>query len=579
MNNIDVLNDIMKPYFEKKAQMENAPIEIKNNVSETKEKLSELKRTRLERKKALQIELEELRVRKTIMLKDFQEKKEIEIEKYITEALNSDSNFYSNYGAMLRKDLERNYDRKLLELEENFRIQEEKLIAEIKELGSKSDEEKETAEELVNLDNKPNYINVDLREMFEIKDDLKRKLFAQRKKLLKRLEELKPEKEAYEKIVSDLNQKQQEFKEIIDNLANFKYEYNEQNQVINSDEWKALYEKRNLLLEEIEKLTEALSEKSEIVHQLNDINKSLEKVEEYIKLLEPTKEEGHAVMMTMTPWEKKEYDRRKGLTTSTSDLPVASHPTIVPKKTSSENSDMITHEDPVVSSYEIEDGKIVVDTKVDLLKAIFNDIIAEVKGIRSLRIDPSNEKLGSDEYYISTKDKDNETFEESGTVSLYSKTEEPMKLPNGEYVYDDDMKEAVDKYYSKNKGQTYVVRSTGKEYRVNFGTIMKFRTSLKHCSAIKLVKDKKISKLDITRILGKPKTEMLFRSNDIGTIYGKSSMPEGDYVNRNELIAKLDNLFTTKSIDWLRNMAGKLRLTKVADKAEELEDDKKPIVK
>ena len=38
-----------------------------------------------------------------------------------------------------------------------------------------------------------------------------------------------------------------------------------------------------------------------------DYNK---KTEEYLSLTEITKEEGNILMMSMTPWEKEEYDRR-----------------------------------------------------------------------------------------------------------------------------------------------------------------------------------------------------------------------------------------------------------------------------
>lgn len=562
MNNINILNDIMKPYFEKRAEIEGIPSKIVADVKESKEKLSDLRSDRLERKKALQLELESLRVRRVVALKEFEEKKEKEIEEYISASLNSNSNFYSNYGSMLRKDLERNYDRKLQELEEEFRIKEESLLSEIKKLSSRSDEEKEEAKEISDFGKKSDYTNVYLREMVELKDSLRIKLFAERKRLKEKLEELLLDKKEYEKIVADLNQKQLEFKELIDNIANFKYEYNDQNQELNIAAITKLHDKRKDILTEIEKLSDDILKKSSAISELNDINKALEKVEEYIKMTEPTKEETGSVMKTMTSWEKEEYDKRKGVFTINV-IENSSPTTLVTKETSSNeissNSDMIEVLDPVVSSYEIEDDKVLVDRKTDLLKAIFNDIISEVKRVRSVRINPSKEQLGADEYYVSTRDGFSETYEEAGTVNLYEVNEDPIQLPNGEYVYSKDMKEAVDNYYAKNKGKTYVVKSTGKEYNVNLGTIIKFKTSLKLCSALKLIRDNKIAKMDITRIHGKQKGQMLYSLNEIGTMYGKDKMPEGEYINRNELIAKLNNLFTTKNIEWLRNISEGLK--------------------
>ena len=569
-NNIEILENIMRPYFEKRDQIDNTPQTLENNINESKEKKVELKNERIEERKRLEVELENLRVRKQIAIKDFEEKKDTEIEEYISRAINSDSSFYSSYGSMLRKDLERNYDKKLNEIISEFDKEEEDLVDEIKALKMVSDSEKQEAKKISDLEKSYDYKNIDLREMVELKDALRIKLFAERKRLNSELLELKSEKESYENTARELKQQQEELNDVIDKLSNFKFEYNEQNQVINNNEWKVLYEQREAISNKIDDLSHTLSEKMVAMFEYNNVNKALEKLNEYIKLTELTKEEIAAVMRSMTPIEQEEYNRRKGLPTT--DLEILKNK-VVEKSTidkdSLTNEDMVSYNDPVVSKYEIEDEKIIVDTKVDLLKAMFNDIISVAKEIRGVRLNESKSELGTQEYYISTKESKDADYEEVGKVNLVDK--KPMQLPTGEYLSEEDFKEALENYYNQEKGRTYVVKSTGKEYTISAETISKFKSKLKKCSAIRLLVNDAISKFDITNVFGKVKGEKLFRAADIGTIFKKINMPDGDYINRNELIAKLNNLFDSKKLDWLRKISGKLKETK-SENLEEAEN-------
>lgn len=546
-NNIEILNEIMKPYFDKKEEIESAPSVLKAEKNESRSNARELQKERIEKRKALEIELENLRVRMMVTVREFNEKKEKEIEDYITKAMDSNRNLSAAYGSFVRKDLEKQYDRRLEEIVKGFKDQEEALIEQIEELKVVSDEEKQEKENLKNLNSGLDYTRVDLRQLVEIKDDIRKKLFAERKRLNQELLELKPQQEIYEQTSLELKQLQQEFKEITDKLSNFKYEYNDQNQVINSDEWRKLYEESNEISKRIQEIIELLSEQMTVIHQLNDISKSLEKVEEYIKLTELTKEETAAVMMSMTPWEKEEYDRRK----------------LNPNykrgtgKNNEPNSDMVEIEDPVVADFEEIDGKIVVKNRRELLKVIFNDIVEEVKNIKGVRLNPSKENLDEHELYLSGKGDSDKEYRELSVVDLTDET--PMTLPNGEYVYESDIVEGLENLYSKNKAKTYIVKATGKEYKVDLGKITKFKDKLKECSAIKLIKSKKISKIDVTRILGRVKSEYLFRKAEIGTLYKKTDMPEGVYINRNELIAKLNTVVTSKGLDWFKNIGNKLK--------------------
>ncbi|MBE6139073.1 MAG: hypothetical protein E7174_01010 [Firmicutes bacterium] len=549
-NNLDILENIMKPYFDKKKEIESATIALENDKSETRLKIQEMKTERINKRKELEIELENLRVRRKVAIEDFKEKKEIEIDEYISESLNTDSNFFASYGSMLRKDLEQEYDKKLKELETDFDAKEESLINQITNLKMVSEEERTEKQSLENLNNKSDYNRVDLRELVEIKNSLRKQLFAEQKRLNKDLLELKPQQELYEQTALELKQRKQEFNEIMDKLSNFKYEYNDQNQVINSDEWRRLYEESNEISKGNQDLTQTLSEQISVIHQLNDINKSLEKIDEYLGLTELTKEE---------------YNRRKDIQNNVNNENV-----IEPEEDLGviDSSDVIEINDPVASKYEEKNGNVVVDKYSDLLKTIYNDVVEKANNLKSVKLNGSKEKLGENEYYISSK-KDNGNYEVNGTVNL--KQEDGIMLPCGEYVYDENINEAVDNLFNKTKGRSYIVKETRKEYNLSKTAIENFKSKIKKCSTIKLIKEKKIGKLDLLRVFGKRKADEIVKEIEIGEIKD-NNLPEGDYINRNELIVAMDNLFTTKKLDWLKNLTDTLK-DKKDDSSMELEKE------
>ena len=83
-NNLERLQNIMKPYFDKKAEIDNKPVELENDKVAQTDKIKDMRQERIDRRKELEVELENLRVRSTIAVKNFEEKKEREIEEYIS---------------------------------------------------------------------------------------------------------------------------------------------------------------------------------------------------------------------------------------------------------------------------------------------------------------------------------------------------------------------------------------------------------------------------------------------------------------------------------------------------------------
>ena len=81
-------------------------------------------------------------------------------------------------------------------------------------------------------------------------------------------------------------------------------------------------------------------------------------------------------MRSMTPWEKEEYDRRRGNDNSNVYSENKKEIPIEP------NEDLVDIEDPVLSNYEENDGNFVVDDMEDLLKTIYNDIVKEAMKVK-----------------------------------------------------------------------------------------------------------------------------------------------------------------------------------------------------
>ena len=77
------IEEIMKPYFDKKEEIENK-LKVNNQY--------------LEEKRIIELRLERLR-----------DNKEQEIEEYVKNAVSDRPDFYAGYGAMIRKDLEQSY--------------------------------------------------------------------------------------------------------------------------------------------------------------------------------------------------------------------------------------------------------------------------------------------------------------------------------------------------------------------------------------------------------------------------------------------------------------------------------------
>lgn len=595
-NSLEVIENIMKPYFDKKKAIEEAPIALENEKTEYASNISNLKNERISRIKELEVELENLRVRNKITIEDYKEKMNREIEEYVSNAMNTNSNFFTNYGVILRKDLEQQYNERLKELEENLKEKEQSLIDEIKSLKMVSAEEKNEQQELDFLNKKSSYRRVDLRELVEIKDNLRKQLIAEQKILLSKKAEYDKKVNEYNQNLEELKQYQLDFNKIMEKISNFKYQYDDQGLVINNDDFKKLCDESVLISEKIKVLTNKLTETSKFF-EVNDIEMGLNKIEEYLELTTLTSEEAAAVMRSMTPWEKEEYDRRKqaiilktkenekideqneeeieipeieiGEIEEEIETPEIETPEeeieetemdtpekdIEVPEVENSNSDIIEIDDPIISKYEENDGNIVVDNVGNLIKTIYNAVIEESQNLRTIKLNKSKGALAENEFYLSSKE-NNEEYELNGATKFSN--DDAVKLPSGEYLYEEDINKAINNFYKKNKGINYVVKETDRNYKITKYNVEKLKRKLKKCSRVKLIKENKISKFDLLKVFGKKKSEKMLNEINISNLKGVK-VPEGEYVNREDIVINMSNLFKTNEKNWLKSFSDSLK--------------------
>lgn len=542
-NSLERLEQIMKPYFDKKEEIEALSNANSNEASEVKDEIAELRAKRKEERIKLELRLERLRANK-----------DKEIEEYVL----SQPSFYAGYAATVRKDLEQAY-----------KAQEEDLMAEIKEFNKRTEDEIKAMENLKAINSRVNYNRVYLREMIDLKNSLRKSLITEQKEISYALQR--------EKI---------NFDSVMLELSNFKYQYNDQHQVTNGLEWKELFEKSN-----------------QISNKMNELRNALKVVEEYLNLTELTEDEKAVAMSGLTNWEKEEYNRRNGINVETpitenintqkveeiqpaeiteevKELPVVEEPEKEQENTEEQElpkDDSLNNDDDIVidinpkvpkdliDTYtpldikstveEDQNNNLIVDNLDELSKLIYQDILKETESMSSIKLDPSSNPAMDNNYYFSSKDGSYKKYNYDGIVSLDE--EQPIALPNGEFINSNDINNALKNFYKKNKGQSVVVREINKTLTVSKKQIRKLKKALKQCSIVKLLQDKKISDTDVKIVYGKEygKKTMV----KIGNV--STPLPKGDYILKDELLVKFENIFTSKEkkLEWLKKLSNRVR--------------------
>lgn len=138
---------------------------------------------------------------------------------------------------------------------------------------------------------------------------------------------------------------------------------------------------------------------------------------------------------------------------------------------------------------EVDENTIMLNSMDDLCNLIYNDIVAEIDSV------------------------------------------DEIKLPYGEFCNENDLNEALDRYYKKDKGINYLVMEENKTFNISQSKLKKISKYLKKCSKI---------------AYSKPSSN-------------KDSKTQ--YLNKIDVIATMENILTSKSkqLEWLKNISKNMK--------------------
>lgn len=210
-------------------------------------------------------------------------------------------------------------------LEQFFKSEEEKLANIRKELCNESQEEKELRRRIREIEGRPNLTIVYLREMFELKYDVKSSIVAEKVGIEMLLNSKKTEKQ------NIMNQVESEKADKVEELDNIKIELNKladqidqlnslakvdrENYTITNDEesqkLKAEYNKLGSKAKHLEELINNISvDTTELDTEISAIQEVLDEIDGYINALAMTPEESAAYSKPLNEIEQAEYNRR-----------------------------------------------------------------------------------------------------------------------------------------------------------------------------------------------------------------------------------------------------------------------------
>lgn len=539
------IEEIMKPYFDKKEEISKRPIEFENGQVEIINKYEDENKKLKEENALYQGEISALKAR----LENLRNNKAREIEEYVQNSLSDRPEFYAGYGAMIRKDLEQSYLKREKELEKEIEAKEAELKQKINNIYLEITVNNKLIEE--EQAKKYPFYNVDVRELVDVKHDLRKKLISTKKDLENKLKEV-----------------QLDFDTVMLKLSTFKYEYDENHNVLNGKNYRALFEESNRLVE-----------------VKYNLQKELNKIEENLKITELTEEEIKILMMSMTELEKKEYESRKNSDSIISTVEQQQEEKIdsiisaVEELTSKEfaergeNTDELDSEEKVelkteelnlpepiegTTVYEtarkaIEEQQKLEESYSEFIKEVSKDILLSVDKLRAVKIEDGKYLT------VSTPEKETENY-----VLEENSEEEKVQLVNGLYLNKKDVFKALNNYVRKNKDQSFTVKGIEQTLTVTRKSLKTVKEFLKECTVKKLFSEKKLSAFDIKRVFGKEKAEEYIKDDSSNK---KVKMPTGDYILRTDIHEAFKALFVEKTSTWFETLKSKY-MKYVTDTAE-----------
>ena len=272
----DEIMKIINPLYEMQREIENRKEERKNNLNNQREKIETLKNNRLTIKSNLETQLNHLKIIRNNRISYIEDNRENEINEYFEKYYDQDS---LRSISAVRNDLNKAYDDRIRGIEAEYTNQSETLLNQIAQLEEETEEEKKEKEKLEFLERQSDYSVVDVKEMREVKDQVRKELIARQKELTIKLNR--------ENLNHDI---------IMQEMSEFKPEYNTEHQMLDtSREAYQIFWKRS----------------HETTDRINEINSELAQINAALEMTKYTEEEITKGMYGLAPHEKDEYLRRK----------------------------------------------------------------------------------------------------------------------------------------------------------------------------------------------------------------------------------------------------------------------------
>ena len=515
------IEEIMKPYFDKKEEFSKRHEVFENSQNETINRYEEENKKYREENESYEREIAAINVR----LENYRKNRNAEIEEYVKNAVSDRPEFYAGYGAMIRKDLEQEYLNREKALEHqrnefNDKINNNYLkISENNKLIEKANQTKNVVET-----NK--FYNVDVRELVDIKHDLRKSLISAKKELETKLKEI-----------------ELRFDAVMYKLSTFKYEYDENHNVLNGNEYRELFEQSNSLIE--------------VKYNLQN---NLNKVDEYLKITELTEEEVKVVMMSMSDYEKEEYNRRKCAPSEEIMVEVYEEPeknvdteirlednndSSIKEKIAELDSELNKDKKSSTEQSIYEQAKAAIENEIEseenyseFIEEITTDVLSCVKSLRTVEVQDGK-------IVEVIPGKENKEYE------ILSDQSEQIEVINGLYLNRHDVEKALRNYKKQSKGRTFTVKGIDLALNVTRKSVNKVKDVLRKFSLRDLLNEKKISDFDVRRVYGKD-------TADEYTYYtvNEESLTD-NYVKVKDVYEAFKELFVEKTPTWLERLTSK----------------------
>ena len=524
-------------------------------------------------------------------LEKLKEQKENDIDRYVSSYSN---NYYNGEDSRIRNDLEKEYGKRIAELENYIDYLESRRREsrttygkDVYDLKQKNIEDIKAIEKHSNV-----YSNVDLRMRAYEKDIVRKNLTLAREKLntelldrQSKILELKKEIEEIStvELENQLNKAESIYDEIklrIENGIPI---------VGNGHELKMSYELSKRLKEAIDRTNVQRDDKIEqlnsLMNEMNELTDVLNDYDAAIDSMKYTEEESASLLRSLAPWEQEELDRRinkskEVLGEKTNELEeilnedkIDPEELVFPEESTLEppeipnNLELDSFNIGNVHAPEVHSGDenlqqvsdIEVDNLNSALSGMLTDILENVKSLKRIKL---------------TNNDDNISLEVNRELVANVENQKGLKLPNGNYINAASLCSAIENYKNKiaekaYQPKTYVVKGISKAYTLTKENIKELKNMVCMASKISLMpnmnNDKNVIASESMLKAGVPKVNQLLGQ--------PISIPDefaDEYVSFRDLMTILNQTFAEKKGTWRDKLKKSLSKENIKNKVSEI---------